>query len=290
MKYSLLPVVTISCIPVVLIASCSQNNTPSQASIHESLQKELPRFTKIESFQVEKSENLGTETEPKIQARFKANLKINEDLYVETGSESFVSYLRAEDTKFIKKRTDKGKKVDMYGLSISERYEDTWKTDFKLESDPFRGLGNPRIEYGPEAIVKGSEEEKKYNQRIENNLKKYKKEAISKLFNKTNSGHLDGGFRKHQFELRLTSDEKDVNNVKGTITFGKIVKGVEGEISDDKISFLTTEIVDGKELDGWGLGTKYLFDLDDQFPNSNSLIGTWERKDKSNGHTTIRID
>ncbi|WP_010480020.1 hypothetical protein [Acaryochloris sp. CCMEE 5410] len=93
--------VAATCLPIFLISGCSQNNGPSQAQVQESLQAQLPSYSEIESFQIEKSENLGTETEPKFQKRFKANLRISEDLYADASPDKFTDYLQSEKIKFI---------------------------------------------------------------------------------------------------------------------------------------------------------------------------------------------
>lgn len=303
MRYFQLPLTAIFCFPVVLIAGCSQNNSPSQAAIKESLQEKLPSYSEVESFQIEKSENLGTKTEPKIQARFRASLRISEDLYDTAASDDFNLSRRplASDIKFLTKVTDKGKKLKVYGLSVSEQYADTWSTDFKFEENPFSSLGTPRRQFREKTIVKGSAEEKKYKQEREKVTQKFRSDTASTLFSQEHKGYLRQGYRQHPFTLSFTSYDKDSGNLEGTVSFKgfsirptEVVKRIQGKFANSKISFATTGFVSGKEKDTWGLGTEYLIDMNEQFPRQSSLSGSWNHpgklNGKSNGELTIQLN
>ncbi|KAI9129819.1 hypothetical protein [Acaryochloris sp. CCMEE 5410] len=178
----------------------------------------------------------------------------------------------------------------MYGLSVSKRYADTWDTEFKIEVDPFKKLGDPRSKYSPNAIVKGSEEEKKYYQIVENKLKDFRKKAVDKLLTQKHDGYVQGKFTRYPFVITFTIDKKNFRNLEGIISFRNIEKRVKGSISDTEMSFKTTEYINDRENDHLGLGTQYTFDLENQYPNSDLFIGTWEKIDKSYGITVIQLD
>lgn len=279
-------IAAISCVPIVLIAGCSQNISPSQDIIQESLQEKLPPYSEIESFQIEKSENLNTETDPKIQARFTANLKIVEDLY-ETAipKDSILDFnplaTRDKDSvEFIRKKTSKGEKLTVYGLSISEQYADTWKTRFKFDENPFNSLGIPRNQYTSGTIISGSEEEKKYR-------KKKRDKIISRLFSEEHRGHLQDGLYRHSFVTSFLPYDEESGNFEGTITFlGGSRKNIKGNFSDSKLTFETTSFSSGK--DAWGLGTQYSFDMNDTTP-SQPILGSWEHPGKAGGEASIQL-
>ena len=189
------PLSAISCIPIVLIVGCSESNTPSTEAIKESLKKDIPAYSEITSFQIEKSENLGTETEPKIQTRFKANVRINSDLYNKVRLREYSDKNWLMEAKFIKKQTSKGSSVDLFGLSVSEQLADSWKTDFKLETNPFRELGSPRHEFNAEAIVIGSREEKEYREKIDKLAKERKSEVLNYLLSREQNGRFEPNFK-----------------------------------------------------------------------------------------------
>lgn len=293
------PIAAVSCIPIVFIAGCNQNNGPSQAQVQESLKAQLPSYSQLESFQIKKSENLGTETEPKIQSRFKASLRVSEDLFNTTVSDdlNLISHPLADKTKFIEKTTSEGEKIKLYGLSVSEQYEDTWKTEFEFEENPFRELGIPREKYKERTIVKGSDEEKKYTQELEQANKKFRNNAVSTLFSREHKGYLGQSYGQIPFILNFTSYDKNSGNIEGTISFEngfmkkiKTVKRIQGKFSKSKINFTTTGFITGKEKDTWGLGTEYSINMNEQWPRQEYLIGSWKHPGKPDGALAIELN
>lgn len=276
-----------SCIPIVLITGCSQNNLPSQAAIQESLQEKLPPYLEIESFQIKKSENLSTETEPKIQARFTANLEIVEDLYDTAIPKNSILDFNPlaigdkDSVEFIRKKTSKGDKLTVYGLSISEQYADTWKTRFKFDETPFNSLGSPRNQYTSDTIISGSEEEKKYKD-------EKKAESISKLFTERHRGHLQDGLYRHSFIINFLPYDEESGDFEGAITFlGGSKKNIKGNFSNSKLTFETTSFSSGE--DTWGLGTQYSFNMDNKSP-SQPILGSWKHPGKTGGEASIQLE
>lgn len=205
------------------------------------------------------------------------------------------------NTKFIKKKTSEGEKIKLYGLSVSEQYADTWKTEFKYEENPFRRLGVPRRGFRERTVVKGSSEKEKYKQELEQATQTFRANTASTLFAQEHKGYLRQGWSRYPFSLNFTSYDKKSGNLEGIVSFErgflrpyKVVKRIQGKFSNSKINFTTTGFVSGKEQDNWGLGTEYFIDMNEQFPRQESLVGSWKHPSKINGETngkvTIRLN
>lgn len=298
-KYFPSSLAVLSGISLAFLVGCSQNNQPSQSEVQESLQDKLPDYSKVLSFQIEKSENLGTETEPKIQARFKADITINEDLFKVAKTKDFelIRHPLADKAEFISKVTSEGETFKLYGLSVSEQYAENWKTDFKFEENPFRDRGVPRWQYLKRTVVVGSEEENKYKKELEKETIKYREDTTLTLFSKKHDGYLKQGWNKHPFTLDFTAYDEESGNLEGTISykgfFGRrvaIVKKIKGKLSNSKINFTTTGFVSGEDKDTWGLGTEFLIDMGQQMPRQKAVLGSWKHPGQSNGEMSIQLN
>lgn len=116
------------CLPILfllsasLVGGCSEKIGPSKAELVSSYDEILPKGSKVSSLDIEGSENLGTNTEPKIHTRFKAVLKVD-----------ITSLSEIEKEEVQKLKTDGKDFAKVHGIAISKRYGDEWDTDFKIE-------------------------------------------------------------------------------------------------------------------------------------------------------------
>ena len=72
------------------------------------------------------------------------------------------------------------------------------------------------------------------------------------------------------------------------MTFGQVIKRFEGQTSDTKITFTTTDFIKGK--DEFGLGTEYRLSTKNYSSNSGSFRGSWKHTDNSTGTISIQLN
>jgi hypothetical protein len=81
----------------ILLVSCSQLG-PNDGILRNSLQSQLPAYWEVSALNLENRENLGSQADPNIQARFKAVLRLKEDTFNKVEQSNPLSYaiLRTE--------------------------------------------------------------------------------------------------------------------------------------------------------------------------------------------------
>lgn len=114
-------------IALLLLTGCSQQVGPSKNDIVENYDESLLNnggFLQVSKFDIEATENLGTETEPEVHSRYKAKLKVN----ASTMPDNF--------KKIFKERGLHNKDVyEIHGIAISQRAGEEWDTTFNVEKE-----------------------------------------------------------------------------------------------------------------------------------------------------------
>lgn len=170
----------ISILLVLTLSACSSKTEPRYSELEKALSVELPAYLNLHSFSIEASENMGTNVEPLYQTRFKAILKLNTDTFIVDKKEGNITFV----THLLKS----GKKIEVFGKSISRLYAGKWQTDLSLDGSPIQSLGKPLSMFSASrVIVRGSKEEKDYfaEQRRIAEEKRQAEEIIEKKWRKT---------------------------------------------------------------------------------------------------------
>lgn len=137
---------------VAFAAGCAGENKPSGSDISAALSEQLPGYLQVTRFDIEAMQNTGNDVEPNYIARFTASAKTQDTLYVTDGTDGKVV--------FLKKATEPGHAVDMFGKSSSVIYEGGWRHDLRIDGNPVSQLGRTFDSFAPRvAIVRGSAEE-----------------------------------------------------------------------------------------------------------------------------------
>jgi len=139
----------LSCAVLLVLAGCGDRG-PAAGDLKRSLAEELPVPWKIESLQIEASENTGNEAEPIYKSRIRVALSAAEDRYsVHRGYGS---------ARVIAHVVEKGKREELFGYAESRLSSDGWTTGFSFDR-PYPGTGQPRSEIsGDPVLVEGTEE------------------------------------------------------------------------------------------------------------------------------------
>jgi hypothetical protein len=271
----------------VTTSGCSQLG-PNDGDVKKSLQGNIPAYWNVESISLENKENLGTESDPTVQARFKAKISLKEDTFKPVvGADSFRLTFGSNVT-FVALAEKKGKTVEIYGVETSKKYTDSWRTEFKPDNDPVTLLGKPRSFFSGKTVLSNSPEEKAFFDEAEKQVENERKTYLSKLLSTVNEGSMKGEnpFFLSDFKLRFALNKNENDKFSGQITFrGGVIKGFDGTLSKKELKFTVNKFIQGK--DNFGLGTVYTFPVDSIDPRNPILEGTWNNTDGRTGEVKI---
>jgi hypothetical protein len=222
MKLSILRFLWLVVAPTTLLISCGQLG-PDDGAIQKSLQSKLPSYWKVNSISLDNKENLGSQSDPSIQARFKAMLQLTEDTFNDVTPAKTESWSSASQNStpviFLEVAERKGKVVELFGVALSERYTDSWKTGFQFDNNPTNNLGKPRSFFEGKTVLKNSPEEGAYKA----DLAKKEAEKLVQL-----SGTWEGTYTC-SFDgvrgLKLVIDAKQANQVEAVFNFFPVPTG-----------------------------------------------------------------
>lgn len=207
-----------------LLGCGSEPGGPTAKQLRSTFSVEIPGYWEVVSFDIEASQNIGTEVEPVYKSRFKATVGLKSDTFVGAGKE--------EEAIFIKPAATSGEKRELYGISTSKLHAGAWKTDFELQNNPLPDLGQPRDFFrGEKIIVMGSPEEEAFRTETAKRREE-KRKALEKE-------------QKEKEELRTKQTASIKKSVQGEVTTFKFlaypkVWSVPITLPDDaKFSFKT---------------------------------------------------
>jgi hypothetical protein len=268
------------------VSGCSQLG-PNDEDIKKSLQGNIPAYLNVDSISFENRENLGTNSDPTIQGRFKAVLNLKEDTYNSVSRPDLIRLKNASSVTFIVPAEKKGKIVELYGVEISKKYADTWQTAFKPDNDPISSLGKPRAFFNGKTVLANSSEEKAFLDDVDRQAETERKSFLSRLFSNEVSGSMNGNnpFFISSFKIRFSGSVEN-EKLSGQIIFpGGVIKGFDGTLSKKELKFTVNKYVQGK--DPFGLGTVYIFPVNSIDPSNPILDGAWKHIDGRTGEIKI---
>ena len=138
----------------LVLAACSRSG-PSKDHLRDALATALPAYLTIAAFDLEASENVGTEVEPLYRGRFRANIEFRVDTFSRTNVEQAVVFLR--------KVRSAGDEIQLFGKTQSGLYAGAWKSSVTLEGVDMSALGEPRTSFSAaRTIILGTSEESDY--------------------------------------------------------------------------------------------------------------------------------
>lgn len=106
---------------LLLLSGCSQQLGPTHQELKLEFSEQISPY--IDDFELKDTENLGTQTEPIVQSRYRATLKYTEE-----------NITTPEILENLRKRDQLGKAYsEVHGLSRSTRKGSTWETRFTIE-------------------------------------------------------------------------------------------------------------------------------------------------------------
>lgn len=110
---------------LLFLASCSQQLGPSKSEIIENYEQSF-RYkyarVKVSDFDIENTENLGTQTQPEIHTRYRATFKFDTSL-AKDGEKALLKQAGVLDKEFL----------EIHGIAISQRSGEDWSTEFQTE-------------------------------------------------------------------------------------------------------------------------------------------------------------
>jgi hypothetical protein len=297
-----LPFWVVAPIPLVMFLSGCGQSGPSDRDLKSSLQADLPPYWEVQWIQVESRGNRGSEAIPIIETRYKASIKLTEDIFKEVrGYQKETTPV--EDllkVAFLTPADKKGKEITIYGTSTSKKYQDTWKTDMTREGNAALLGYQERIRSEfllgstKETVIIGSSEEEAWKVKLSQQIKTKHRNRFAQLLAQSPGGYFnDGGSR---FRLDFGGATPESKTFIGKIKFAassssdpdgidNSVKEIQGSISENEIRFVTTKLISGKD-DPTNLGNTYIFPIPDlsRFRTPSvydpTIEGTHERNNK----------
>ena len=141
-----------------LLAACG-GSVPAEGDIRNAFQQELPGLLELKDFDTEDPRNIGSAEQPVWVARTTATLALREPTFEIQTVEA--------DVRLLKPVRSAGETFTTYGTVRSERAGNGWRHRFQSDGSSNPVLGRPRSDYGPDALVAGSDEARALLARIE---------------------------------------------------------------------------------------------------------------------------
>lgn len=149
-----------------ILIGCSNEIGPADIDLKSAIRAEMMDAFEVTKLSVEARENLGTKTEPRVVTRFKANLTLTEDLFLQIRPYEAIPDLRQYNTPlatYIRRQTDRGTKLEVAGTMTSVRQGDGWTTSVDLETGSDQAIGETRayFEAWPYRVIEANSPEAK---------------------------------------------------------------------------------------------------------------------------------
>ena len=142
-----------SMLAVILIA-CADSG-PSKDYVQAEVAESLPTYLTITDFDLEASENVGTNVEPLYRGRFRANVAFRVETFSEASAEPGIVFLRLVRSE--------GEKTQIFGKIQSRLHAGSWKSSVAFEGVDLNAFGEPRTAFNAQrTIVLGTDEENEY--------------------------------------------------------------------------------------------------------------------------------
>ncbi|MCD6184646.1 MAG: hypothetical protein J7K84_02465 [Deltaproteobacteria bacterium] len=273
----------------IQILACSSYKGPSKNEIQQTLAVDLPAYIEISNFDIEASQNAGTEVNPLYQTRFRATLRLKTD--------TFLEHEREGNVLFVRPAKKNGESIEVFGRAESKLYAGAWQNSVKIDGSPLNSMGVPISMFNSaNVIIKGTQEEEKYRAKQQHLAEKKRcaeqarfdrrKNVVLSAFSGSPVLKGEASNRKENWPFSLHvksldhSDGKWIGEIKW-ITLNAVHK-VEGTIIGAKIRFVETDFIKkGNAI----IGCIYTLDLDD---NEIRLNGTWKCSQKGNVWINLR--
>jgi hypothetical protein len=280
---------------------------PNDKEFNDAVQAKIPSYWEVQSVQIESRGNRGSNTIPQIESRFKASIKLKEDTFsrVENYQLEGVSQARLNEVAFLAPANSKGKEITVYGVGLSQKYQETWKTNIALDDEfnlySLLNENKPKNKfidrYRKEAVLIKSAEETALKSKIDREIAAQKQQFRSLLLSKEQKGYYEypGTFGRNRFIISFESSDPDARNFSGLIRYldnsGQeyFIREIQGNISDNELSYKIGKVVkgDAKSASGWG-EVIYTFPLTEvkyedilssksSYPREVELKGKWQR-------------
>jgi len=237
-------------ISIVIIAGCSQF-APKNADIKTSLQGAVPPYLEVTSLSIDNRENLGTRTNPVIQSRFKAALKLKEDTFTSAERLDSVDWERQRDITFINLVEKNGKTLEIYGFAVSQPFMDSWKTELQFDNNPFSELGEPRSYFQGKTVLRNSPEEEEFLAEVKKQIES-EKEALEKAI----IGEWYGSaFNSSNSRLTIKRENSDLNVILIHEGYREVMKLELLPQNKIVLNGISVTKLDGSRADGYYLDT-----------------------------------
>lgn len=268
------------------LLGCSAQG-PSRNEITKALEAELPGYFDVNQIDVEETENLGTKTEPIFKTRFKSEVQAKQDTFIPENASPSFSFVRTKPkVTYLVPKLKQGETEDIYGVASASRYRDKWNISFNFDNPPSQ-YGQPKNFFEGQAFVKGSNEEKEYNKKVEEQKKADKLATLNRFFNGEFQGTMTGAFFARPI-IKFTSASVDNNKVEGQLIFrGGIIKGFSGSFNEEELTFKVDRLIQGE--DKTGVGTNYTLRISDLGPDTRRIEGTYKHVDNRTGNIAFSL-
>lgn len=134
----------------LFLASVAFAQAPEEADIGAFFGFSVPAVWSVESFDVEATQNVGTEVRPVFVSRFKSDLILEQDTFSVVGQVGAHQILRPV--------LPEGHRVTIYGFAESVLEEGRYRHQYDLQGAALAGAGRTLAEIGGLTVLEGSEE------------------------------------------------------------------------------------------------------------------------------------
>lgn len=149
------------------LAGCSGGVGPDDDAISKAVQLDyLPAWVQLSSLDTTVAENLGTEVEPRVRARFEGEVVLEQPLYKSASTSAPLESLdgkpagRIDGRNVVAVSTPADTRYRIFGVSEATRRGDGWAIRITLEGRPWAQGGSPLDQFGDRPIIAGSDDEK----------------------------------------------------------------------------------------------------------------------------------
>jgi hypothetical protein len=195
----------------VVVSDAFAQEAPSPEDISRAIREQVPSFWTVDEVRITASVNLGDPVEPNIKQRFEAVATPAVDLFVpdSPAAGSFAPFLPLLPT------AAGGSHRTLYGVATSTYRAGAWTVQITVEN-PVADLGNPADLFSQPTIVRGSEAEKAFAERLRTNIVADARTALETALAETRTDQaraieqLEADQRNRLAELKRTQDEQIV--------------------------------------------------------------------------------
>jgi len=161
-------------------SSAAKGQAPDAKELKNNLLLQLPGYYELTDFNLHVTENAGSEIRPLYKTKFKAHLKLKEDLFFMDNDLIYKYGLYPSDMRirmgssiaFLKKTGSSEDEIILYGMAVTQEQGRTWQIVFQFENDILESSGQPLnfFKYRTK-VISGTESEEDFFKKLDEEVK-----------------------------------------------------------------------------------------------------------------------